>query len=217
MVTRSFSCPTGPVVSPLDPVSDVVAGTICFLISGRSRLKQCTNSTNFSGTKDAAGQEVEKDVSSLRYIALPNWVHDALLESSSSNAQDTCKTNVPESSRNPNPTASTTNLLADQMETLTVETLIPTVSSPIQTACFEDSPEPSTTTRIISKRVTSQDETPSLDIISTLANRFEDIFRVTTNTVDSDRVEADVSNMEITITANLSHPQNLTLLRNGNN
>nr|GEY93567.1 hypothetical protein [Tanacetum cinerariifolium] len=40
-----------------------------------------TNSTNLSGTKDAASQEVKKDVSSLRYIALPNWVHDALLES----------------------------------------------------------------------------------------------------------------------------------------
>nr|GFB77208.1 hypothetical protein [Tanacetum cinerariifolium] len=42
-----------------------------------------TNSTNFLGTKDTASQEVKKDVSSLRYIALPDWVHDALLESSS--------------------------------------------------------------------------------------------------------------------------------------
>nr|GEY70691.1 putative reverse transcriptase domain-containing protein [Tanacetum cinerariifolium] len=38
------------------------------------------------GTKDAASQEVKKDVSSLRYIALPNWFHDALLESSSNEA-----------------------------------------------------------------------------------------------------------------------------------
>nr|GFC32599.1 retrovirus-related Pol polyprotein from transposon TNT 1-94 [Tanacetum cinerariifolium] len=159
-----------------------------------------TNSTNFSGTKDVAGQEVKKDVYSLIYIALPNWVHDALLESSLSNDQDTCKANAPESSGNPNPTSSTTNPLADQMETLTVETPIPTVSSPIPTACFKDSPEPSTTTRIISKRVTSQDETPSLDTISTLANMFEDIFGVTTNRVDSDGVKADVSNMETTIT-----------------
>nr|GFC34302.1 hypothetical protein [Tanacetum cinerariifolium] len=45
-----------------------------------------TNSTNFSGSKDAANQEVKKDVSSLRYISLPNWVHDALLESSSNEA-----------------------------------------------------------------------------------------------------------------------------------
>nr|GFB09903.1 retrovirus-related Pol polyprotein from transposon TNT 1-94 [Tanacetum cinerariifolium] len=42
-----------------------------------------TNSTNLSGRKDAASQEVKKEVSSLRYIALPNWVHNAVLESSS--------------------------------------------------------------------------------------------------------------------------------------
>nr|GEX78708.1 hypothetical protein [Tanacetum cinerariifolium] len=87
------------------------------------------------------------------------------------------------------------------METLTVETSIPSVSSPIPTACFEDSPEPSSTTRIISKRVTSQDVTPSLDNISTLANRFDDILGVTTTTVDSHGEKADVSNMETTITA----------------
>nr|GEU56859.1 putative ribonuclease H-like domain-containing protein [Tanacetum cinerariifolium] len=105
-------------------------------------IKKGTNSTNFSGTKDAASQE-----------------------------------------------------------TLTVETPIPTVSSPVLTACFEDSPEPSSTTRIISKRVTSQDVTPSLDNILTLVNRFDDILGVTTSTVDSYGEEADVSNMETTITA----------------
>nr|GEW61467.1 retrovirus-related Pol polyprotein from transposon TNT 1-94 [Tanacetum cinerariifolium] len=51
---------------------------------------------------------------------------------------------------------------ADQLETLIVETPIPTVSSPVPTACLNDSPEPS---------------------------------------IDSDGVEADVSNMETTITA----------------
>nr|GFA15501.1 putative ribonuclease H-like domain-containing protein [Tanacetum cinerariifolium]GFA15525.1 putative ribonuclease H-like domain-containing protein [Tanacetum cinerariifolium] len=86
-----------------------------------------TNSTNLSGTKDAASQEVKKDVSSLRYIALSNWVRDALLESSSSKPQDDCSTDVPESSRNSNPTATSTNPPTDQMETLTVETPIPTV------------------------------------------------------------------------------------------
>nr|GFA15707.1 hypothetical protein [Tanacetum cinerariifolium] len=106
-------------------------------------------------TKDAASQEVKKDVSSLRYIALPNWVHDALLESSSR------------------------------------ETPIPTVSSPVPTSYFNDSPEPSSDTRLISKRVANQVETPSLDNILTLTNRFEDILGVTTNLVDSDGVEVD--------------------------
>nr|GEU98748.1 hypothetical protein [Tanacetum cinerariifolium] len=121
------------------------------------------------GTKDAASKEVKKDVSSLRYIALPNWVHDALLESSS--------------------------------KTLTVETSIPTVSSLVPTACLNDSPEPSSDTRLISKGVANQVETPSLDNILTLTNRFEDILGVTTNSVDSDGVEANISNMETTIIA----------------
>nr|GFA23097.1 hypothetical protein [Tanacetum cinerariifolium] len=77
-------------------------------------------------TKDAAYQEVKKYVSSLRYIALPNWVHDALLESSSSKPHDESSTKVPKGSGNPNPTASSSNPLADQMETLTVESPIPT-------------------------------------------------------------------------------------------
>nr|GEW40667.1 hypothetical protein [Tanacetum cinerariifolium] len=129
--------------------------------------------TNLSGIKDAAKQEVKKDVSSLKYIALPNWIHDALLESSST----------------------------DQLETLTVETPIPTVSSLVPTACLNDSLDPSSDTRLSSKRVVNQEETPSLYNILTLTNRFEDILRVTTNSVDSDGVEADVSNMEISITA----------------
>nr|GEW27504.1 retrovirus-related Pol polyprotein from transposon TNT 1-94 [Tanacetum cinerariifolium] len=84
-----------------------------------------TNSSNFSVTKEVAGQDVKKDVSSLRYIALLNWFHEAHLESSTSNAQDTCNADAPESSGNSNPTATSTNPLADHMETLAVETLIP--------------------------------------------------------------------------------------------
>nr|GEU80172.1 putative ribonuclease H-like domain-containing protein [Tanacetum cinerariifolium] len=125
--------------------------------------------TNLLGTKDAASQEVKKNVSSIRYIALPNWAHDALLEFSSSKPQDHCSTKVPEGSGNPNPTASTINPPADQMETLTVETPIPT--------------------------------TPSLDNILSLTNRFEDILRATTNSDESNGVEADISNIETTITA----------------
>nr|GEY41489.1 hypothetical protein [Tanacetum cinerariifolium] len=53
----------------------------------------------------------------------------------------------------------------------------------------------------ISKKVTGQDDTPSLENILTLSNRFEDILGVTTNTDDTHRVEADVSNMETSITA----------------
>nr|GEZ85590.1 ribonuclease H-like domain, reverse transcriptase, RNA-dependent DNA polymerase [Tanacetum cinerariifolium] len=152
-------------------------------------------------TKDAGSQEVKKNVSSLRYIALPNWAHDALLEFSSSKTQDHCSTEVPERSGNPNPTTSTSNPLADQMETLTLETPIPTVSSPVLTAYTTDSQEPSSDAKLISKRVANQVETPSLDNILSLTNRFEDILGVTKNADESNGVEADISNMETAITA----------------
>nr|GEY40722.1 hypothetical protein [Tanacetum cinerariifolium] len=155
----------------------------------------------FIGYKGSCRSRCEKDMSSLRYIALPNWFHEAHLESSTSNAQDNCNADAPESSGNSNPTATSTNPSADHIETLAVETLIPTVSSPVPTACLNDSPKPSSDTRLISKRVTSQDDTPSLDNILTLTNRFEDILGVTTNTDDSNGVEADLGNMEDNISA----------------
>nr|GFC04217.1 putative ribonuclease H-like domain-containing protein [Tanacetum cinerariifolium] len=130
-----------------------------------------TISTNISGTKDATSQEVKKNVSSLRYIALPNWAHDALLESSSSKPQDHCSTEVPQGSRNPNPIASTSNPPADPMEILTVESPIPTVSSPVLAAYSTDSQEPS------------------------------NILGVIINSKESNGVEADISNMETTIIA----------------
>nr|GEU86964.1 putative ribonuclease H-like domain-containing protein [Tanacetum cinerariifolium] len=115
--------------------------------------------------------------------------------------QDHCSTKVLKGSGNPNPTASTSNLPADQMETLTVETLIPTVSSPVPTAYSTDSQEPSSDARLISKRVANREETPSLDNILSLLNRFEDILGVTSNLDESNGVEADISNMATTITA----------------
>nr|GFD12852.1 hypothetical protein [Tanacetum cinerariifolium] len=67
--------------------------------------------------------------------------------------QDHCSTEVLEDSGNPNPTASTSNPPADQMETLIVETPIPTVNLPVPTAYSTDSQEPSSDARLISKRV----------------------------------------------------------------
>nr|GEW51930.1 hypothetical protein [Tanacetum cinerariifolium] len=160
-----------------------------------------TSFTNISGIKDIASQRVKKDVSSLRYIALPNWFHEAHLESSNSNDQDACNADVTESSGISNPTATLKIPPADQMETLTVESEIPTVSLPVLTACLVNSLETSSGSRLISKRVSSQEETPSLDNILTLSNRFEDILRDTTNIVDTNEVEANSSNMESSIPA----------------
>nr|GEY74789.1 ribonuclease H-like domain-containing protein [Tanacetum cinerariifolium] len=127
--------------------------------------------------------------------------HEEHLESTSSQPQGTRNTDAPESSGNSNPTATSTNPPDDPLETLTVETPIPTTSSPVPTICFTDSQEPLSKTIIISKRVTNQAETPSLDNILTLTNQFEDILGDTSNSEESNGVEADVSNMEITITA----------------
>nr|GEZ99519.1 hypothetical protein [Tanacetum cinerariifolium] len=114
--------------------------------------------------------------------------------------QDHCSTEVPEGNGNPNPTASKSNPPADQMETLTVETPIPTINSPIPTAYSTDSQEPSSDARLMSKRVANQVETPSLDNILSLTNRFEDILKVTTNSNESNGVAAHISNMETAIT-----------------
>nr|GFB75160.1 putative ribonuclease H-like domain-containing protein [Tanacetum cinerariifolium] len=93
---------------------------------------------------------------------------------------------------------------ADQIETLTVESPIPTVSSPVPTACLNDSSEPTSEARLVSKRVANQEETPSLDNILSLTNRFEDILEVSTSSDEIIRVEADVSNMETSISASLT-------------
>nr|GFC04748.1 hypothetical protein [Tanacetum cinerariifolium] len=59
---------------------------------------------------------------------------------------------------------------------LTVETKIPTVSSPVPTVCLDISPGSSSDPRIISKGDFSQQETPSMGNALTLSNRFKDTF-----------------------------------------
>nr|GEV05099.1 hypothetical protein [Tanacetum cinerariifolium] len=130
-----------------------------------------THSTNFSGTTVDASKDMKKGVSSLRYIVLPNWGHEEHLESTSSQPQGTRNTDAPESNGNLNPTTTLTNPSDDPLETLTVETPIPTASSPVLTVCFTDSQEP-------------------LNILGD-----------TSNSEKLNGVKADVSNMEITIIA----------------
>nr|GFB75684.1 retrovirus-related Pol polyprotein from transposon TNT 1-94 [Tanacetum cinerariifolium] len=141
---------------------------------------------------------IDSLTNSMNYVPVVVAAH---LESTTSNAQDACNADAPGSSGNSNPTTTLTNPPADHIETLAVETPILTVSLPVPTACLNDSPEPSSDTRLVSKRVTSQDDTPSLDNILTLTNRFEDILGVTTNTDDTNGVKADLGNMEDNISA----------------
>nr|GEW64353.1 hypothetical protein [Tanacetum cinerariifolium] len=144
-----------------------------------------TSSTNISGTKDVASQAVKKDVSSLRYISLPNWFHEAHMETSNdtiqnSDAQDdsqkeqNCNADVPESSGISIPTATLKVPSADQVEpavSLTVEYEILNVSSHVPTVCLDISPESSSDT---------------------------------TNALTLNEVEADLSNMETSISVSLT-------------
>nr|GEV18335.1 hypothetical protein [Tanacetum cinerariifolium] len=134
-----------------------------------------TSSTNISGTKDVASQDVKKDVSSLRYIALLNWFHEAHMETRNSDAPDDCNPDDPESSGIFNPTATSKVPSADQVEpavSLTVEYEIPTISSPVPTVCLDISIESLSGPRLITKG-------------------FEDTFGM----------EADLSNIETSIPA----------------
>nr|GEW02170.1 hypothetical protein [Tanacetum cinerariifolium] len=98
--------------------------------------------------------------------------NDSLTKSKIDKAEKAKKSPV---NGNSNPTATSTNPPANQLETLIVETPTPIISSLVPTACFTDSPKPSRDARLISKRVANQVETPSLGNILTMANRFEDI------------------------------------------
>nr|GEX34039.1 hypothetical protein [Tanacetum cinerariifolium] len=126
---------------------------------------------------------------------------DTPIQTRHNKPHDESSSKVPEGSGNLNPIVSSSYPLADPMETLTVESPIPTVSSPVLTACLNDSSEPSSETRLITKRVANQEETPFLDNILSLTNRFKDILGVTTSSDEAIGLEDDISNMETTILA----------------
>nr|GFA81977.1 retrovirus-related Pol polyprotein from transposon TNT 1-94 [Tanacetum cinerariifolium] len=97
-----------------------------------------------AGTKDAASQAIKKDVSSLRYIALRNWFHEAYMETRNTDSPDGCNADDPESSGISNTTATSKVPSAEQVEpavSLTVESKIPTVSLLVPTICLDISLE----------------------------------------------------------------------------
>ncbi|GJZ31238.1 putative ribonuclease H-like domain-containing protein [Tanacetum coccineum] len=141
-----------------------------------------TSSTNISGTKEVANQTIEENVSTLRFIALPNWFHEAQMKTSidSSKKNDDSQkeqdriisiSDAPESSGNSNPTATAKDPTTDQMEPVlssTMETEVPT-------------------------------ETLALGNAMSFENRLEDLFGDTTASVSLNEVEADLRNMETNI------------------
>nr|GEZ87837.1 hypothetical protein [Tanacetum cinerariifolium] len=91
------------------------------------------NTLDHLGKFDAKGDEgyfIGYSMSSKAFrehLLLTFQFHEAHLEFSTSNAQDACNDDAPESSGNSNPTATSTNPSANHMETLTMENPIPTV------------------------------------------------------------------------------------------
>ncbi|GKE72198.1 putative ribonuclease H-like domain-containing protein, partial [Tanacetum coccineum] len=127
-----------------------------------------TSSTNISGTKEDANQAIKESVSSLRFIALPNWFDkahmapshdstrksDAFLEKDAFHYEQDSNAGVSKSSGNTNPTATSKDPTANQVEpvlSLTVETEVPTVSSHVPTDCLSIPHVSSSGLRIISR------------------------------------------------------------------
>ncbi|GJV17985.1 putative ribonuclease H-like domain-containing protein [Tanacetum coccineum] len=185
-----------------------------------------TSSTNISGTKEDANQVVKDNVSSLRFIALPNWFHDAHMETSNDSVRNSKANDDPqkeqdgtadvsESSGNTNLTASSKDSLADQVEHVlspTVESEVPTVSSPIQTISTNvlDSESPE-----LPASPTVETAVPTVSTPILTGNMMGDFFGDTTNSTSLTEVEADISNMETdiqvsptpTLRINKDHPK----------
>ncbi|GJX13105.1 uncharacterized mitochondrial protein-like protein [Tanacetum coccineum] len=160
-----------------------------------------------------ANQTMYENCSTLRFIALLNWFHEAQMATSidyskknddSQKEQDRIISNYDalESSGDSNSTATAKDTTANQVEfvlSLTVETKVPTVSSLVPTDCLSIPPVSSSGPRIISRGGSSYQETPSLGNAMSLENRLGDLFGDTTASVSLNEVEADLRNMETNI------------------
>ncbi|GJU94179.1 putative ribonuclease H-like domain-containing protein [Tanacetum coccineum] len=147
-----------------------------------------TSFTNISGSKEDANQAGKENVSSLRFIALPNWFHEAQMGTSNESLRNNDALDESRKEQDSNFGVS------DSMETE-----VPTVSTSVPTGCLSIPPVTSSDQRIISKGGSSYQETPSLGNAMFFENRLEDLFGDTTNSVSLGKVEADLSNMETDI------------------
>nr|GEX91338.1 hypothetical protein [Tanacetum cinerariifolium] len=170
-------------------------------------------------TKEDVHQAVKEKESPLRFIAFPNWFHEAQMASSNATAskddailvnnapqQEQQEVNrdkeVPESSGNSNPTASTKVSTNDSFElalSSTVETEVPTVSIHVPTDSLYVPLITSSVPRIISSGGSSFSEPLSLGNAMSFENRLEHFFGDTSNAVCLNDVEVDLSNMETAI------------------
>ncbi|GJZ49478.1 retrovirus-related pol polyprotein from transposon TNT 1-94 [Tanacetum coccineum] len=179
----------------------------------------------FNGTKEDTNQAVRINLSSLRFIALPNWFHDAHMETSNDSVRNSEANDDPQkeqdgtadvsesSGHQPLPLLTSKDSLADHSPELpaspTVETVVPTVSTPIPTGSKFIPPITLSLPKIISRGGSSYLEPLSL------GNVMGDFFGDTTNLTSLTEVEADISNMETgiqvsptpTLGINIDHPK----------
>nr|GEY60977.1 ribonuclease H-like domain-containing protein [Tanacetum cinerariifolium] len=147
-----------------------------------------TSSTNISGTKEDA---VKKD--------------DAIPKNNSpqKEQQEVNRVKqVPESSRNSNPTISSKVSTNDSFELASssiAETEVPTVSSPVPPDSQSVHSVTSSVPKIISKGGSSFPKPLYLGNAMSFKNRLEDFFEDSSNEVSLNKVEVDVSNIETAI------------------
>nr|GEZ35260.1 hypothetical protein [Tanacetum cinerariifolium] len=155
-----------------------------------------TSSTNISGIKEDVHQAMKEKESPLRFIALPNWFHEAQMATSNEAAKkdDAIPDNnapqkeqedvngdkeVPESSGNSNPTASTKVSSNDSFElasSSTVEIEVPTVSTPVPTGSQYVPLVTLSVPKIISRGGSSHPEPLSFGNAMSFENRLEEFF-----------------------------------------
>nr|GEY26001.1 putative ribonuclease H-like domain-containing protein [Tanacetum cinerariifolium] len=175
-----------------------------------------TSSTNISGIKEDVHQAVKEKESPLIFIALLNWFHVAQMATSNEAAKkdDAIPDNnapqkeqeevnedkeVPKSSRNSNPTASTKVSSNDSFElasSSTVETKVLTVSTHVPTCSLFVPLVTLSVPKIISRGGSIHPEPLSLGNDMSFENRLEDFFGDTSDAVSLNDVEADLSNVE---------------------
>nr|GEV38130.1 hypothetical protein [Tanacetum cinerariifolium] len=171
------------------------------------------NTLDHLGKFDAKGDEGTSSTNILAQMASTNAtaLKDDAIPVNNAPQQEKQKVNkdkeVPKSSENSNPTASTKVSTNDSFElasSSTVETKVPTSNTPVPTDSLSVPLVTSNVPRIISRGGSSFLDPPSLGNAMSFKKRLEDFFGDSSNAVSLNEVEADLSNMEIAIQVSLT-------------
>nr|GEW87441.1 hypothetical protein [Tanacetum cinerariifolium] len=148
---------------------------------------------NTSCTKEDVHQAVKEKESPLRFIALPNWFHEAQMATSNEAAKKDDA--IPDNNA---PQKEQEELASSSI----VETKVPTVSTSVLKDSLYVPPITSSVLKIILRGGSSYQEPLSLGNAMSFENKLEDLFGDTSDEVSLNDVEADLSNMETAIQAN---------------